>query len=236
MIVKTQAELDAALKAGETWIEIRSDKGVWFELDQSDSAQVTAYDSAQVTAYGSAQVTAYDSAQVRAYDSAQVRAYGSAQVRAYGSAQVRASKNVAVHLHNTNVTVTGGVVIDVSKPILDGRDWCEHHGVEITKAGVATVYKAVDDDYKSGRGGDYTPGGKPTDPQWRDDHECGGGLHFSPTPWQARACFADATRFLAVGVKVDELRPIPGGIAKCKAPRVVRACVEVDIDGKPVAS
>ena len=76
MIVKTQAELDAALKAGETWIEIRSDKGVWFELDQSGSAQVTAYDSAQVTAY--------DSAQVRAYGSAQVRAYGSAQVTAAG--------------------------------------------------------------------------------------------------------------------------------------------------------
>jgi hypothetical protein len=80
----------------------------------------------------------------------------------------------------------------------------------------------------------YTPGSKPSAPDWRDDTNCGGGLHFSPTPMQAQAYAEDATRFLAVGVKVADLRPIPGGTAKCKAPRVVRACVEVDIDGKPV--
>jgi hypothetical protein len=39
-----------------------------------------------------------------------------------------------------------------------------------------------------------------------------------------------------VGVRVADLVPIYGqdATAKCKAPRVVRACVEVDIDGKPV--
>jgi len=39
---------------------------------------------------------------------------------------------------------------------------------------------------------------------------------------------------VAVGVDVADLRPIGGGTAKCKVPKVVRACVEVDIAGKPV--
>ena len=132
------------------------------------------------------------------------------------------------------MNVAGGVVIDVSKPLTDPSEWCIHHGVSVSRAGIATVYKAVDDDYTSGWGQVYAPGTKPACTDWRDDNDCGHGFHFSPTPSQALAYNESATRFLAVGVKVSELRPIPGGIAKCKAPRVARACVEVDIDGKAV--
>jgi len=66
--------------------------------------------------------------------------------------------------------------------------------------------------------------------------ECGQGLHFGPTPAHALAYLPDATRFVAVGVELATLRPIPGGTAKCKAPKVVRACVEVDLDGNEVES
>ena len=201
-----------------------------------DSATVRAYDSATVRAYGSATVRATGSATVRAYDSATVRAYDSATVRAYGSATVRATPAVAVHLHSASVRVDGGVVIDVSKPLTDPREWCEHHGVTVSKAGVATLYKAVRGDYMSSWGAAYKPGTKPSADDWRDDTACGGGLHFSPTPWQASAYDREATRWLKVGVRVDDLRPIPGGAAKCKAPRVLRACVEVDIDGNEVTS
>jgi hypothetical protein len=57
-------------------------------------------------------------------------------------------------------------------------------------------------------------------------------LHFGPTPQHALAYFQEATKFLAVGVEIATLRPITGSTAKAKAPRVVRACVEVDINGK----
>ena len=235
MIVKTQKQFDDALASGEGYIEIRSERGVWIDVVSSGSATVRAYDSATVTAYGSATVRAYDSATVRAYGSATVTAYDSATVRAYDSATVTASKCVAVHLHSADVTVQGGVVIDVSKPLTDPADWCEYHGIKVSEAGVATVFKAVDDNYLSGYGMSYKPGSKPVAPDWRDNTECGGGLHFSPSPTQALAYHNAVTeRFLAVGVKVADLRPIPGGTAKCKAPRVVRACVEVDIDGRPV--
>ena len=260
-VVTTQAELDAALAdASVDWIEIRSERGVWVELVSSGSATVTAYGSATVRAYGSATVTAYDSATVTAYGSATVtasgsatvtasdsatvtasgsatvRASGSATVTAYDSATVRATPKVAVHLHSGHAQINGGTLIDHTPALNGPREWCDYHGVKTTRAGIATVYKAVNDQWTTDRGFDYSPGTKPTAPDWRDNNDCGNGLHFSPTPFHALAYHPEATRFVAVGVKLTDLRPIPGGTAKCKAPRVVRACREVDIDGNEVAS
>ncbi len=237
VVVRTQAELDAALgKSGVDCIEIDSPAGGWITVRASGSATVHAYVSATVHASGSATVHAYDSATVRAYDSATVHAYGSATVRAYGSATVHASPKTAVHLHSGHAKVKGGVLIDHTAKFDTPAEWCDYHGLKVSRAGVATVYKAVNDQWTTDRGFDYSPGSKPSAPDWRDDDGCGGGLHFSPTPHHALAYYPDATRFVAVGVKVADLRPIPGGTAKCKAPRVVRAAVAVDIDGNKVSS
>jgi hypothetical protein len=172
--------------------------------------------------------------EVTASGSATVTAYGSATVTAYDSATVRASPKTAVHLHSGYAKVKGGVLIDHTADLSDPIDWCEYHGVKVTKAGIATLFKAVTDAWTTPRGFDYSPGAKPKAPDWTTDNNCGGGLHFSPSPTQALAYHEEATRFVAVGVKVADLRPIPGGTAKAKAPSVVRACIEVDIDGKPV--
>lgn len=61
------------------------------------------------------------------------------------------------------------------------------------------------------------------------------GLHPSPTPAQALSYYCGASKFVRVGVSLDTLRPIYGGTAKCKAPRVVVPCVEVDLDMREVA-
>ncbi len=257
-VVKTQAQLDAALKAGDDWIEIRSEPGVWLEVRATGSSTVTATGSSTVRATGSSTVratgsstvTAYDSSTVTAYDSSTVRATGSSTVRAtgsstvtaydsstvtaYDSSTVTATPRVAVHLHRSTVHVSGGTVIDhTDLREMDAAAWCEYHGVDVQK-GVATLYKAVNDAWTTSRGFDYSPGATPSAPDWLDNTECGGGLHFSPTPTQALAYFDGATRFVAVGVQVADLRQIPGGVAKAKAPRVVRACVAVDIDGNEV--
>jgi hypothetical protein len=160
----------------------------------------------------------------------------SSSVVAWGSSRVVATPNVAVHLHSARATTKGGVVIDVTRVDQDGAEWCRHHGVKVSRAGVATLYKAVADDFTSRYGASYSPGTKPSAPDWRDDDTCGGGLHFGPTPRHAKDYMPDASRFVEVGVKVADLRPIPGGTAKAKAPRVVRACVEVDLDGKRVTA
>ena len=201
----------------------------------TDSSTVMAYDSSTVMAYGFSTVTATGSSTVRATDSSTVRAYDSSTVRAYYSSTVTASPCVAVHLHSGLATIDGGVVIDVTTVNDTAEKWCAHHGVEVTD-GIATVYKAVSDQRTTSRGADYTPGSTPEVTDWADHAECGQGLHFGPTPAHALAYLPDATRFVAVGVELATLRPIPGGTAKCKAPKVVRACVEVDLDGNEVES
>ena len=173
--------------------------------------------------------------EVRATGSSTVRAYDSSTVRAYDSSTVTATPCVAVHLHSALVTINGGVVIDVTTINDTAEKWCAHHDVEVTD-GIATLYKAVNDQWTTSRGTDYSPGSTPEATDWFDDAQCGRGLHFGPTPNHALTYFLDATRFVAVGVELATLRPIPGGTAKCKAPKVVRACVEVDLDGNEVES
>lgn len=117
---------------------------------------------------------------------AEYEIYGSAQVRACDTAQVRAFKFVAVTSHGIKVSIAGGVVIQV--PELNTPElWCEFYGVDVT-GGIATLYKAVSDDYISSPSwkGVYIPGTIPTAPDWDGGkRECGGGLHFSPRPFMA---------------------------------------------------
>ena len=262
--VTTQADLDAALEKHrddrDTTILIASERGVWLQASAYGSATVRAYGSATVRAYdsatvraygsatveaygsatveayGSATVEAYGSATVRAYGSATVRAYGSATVRAYGSATVRASAYVAVHLHSARVTLSGGVVIDVTRlDLTDPQTWAEYTGATVIDDTV-TLYKAVDADLHAGHGyrlTAYPVGEDVTASDWRDDHDCGRGLHASPHPHQALSYAPAATRMLEVTVPLADLRPIPGGAAKAKA-RTVHVVREVTLDGAPL--
>jgi hypothetical protein len=203
------------------------------------SATVEAYDTATVRAYGSATVRAYGSATVRAYDTATVRAYGSATVLASGSATVEASTHVAVHLHSARATVTGGVLIDITALVLnDPATWCGYYGVQVND-GSALLYKAVNTSLAAGhqyyKATTYTVGSDVTADDWRDDHQCGGGLHVSPRPDQAKRYRPEGetgTRYLRVAVALTDLRPIGD---KAKA-RTVRVLAEVDAAGNDLAS
>ena len=252
LTVTTQAELDAALQRGDLYvIIIDSPRGVWLHVTSnginsatveawgsatvraSGSATVRAWGSATVEAWGSATVEAWDSATVRAWGSATVRAWDSATVLAWDSATVEATPWAAVHLHSACATVSGGHIINVAElDLTDPQTWCSYHGVEVIE-GIATLYKAVGDNWSTDRGADYSPGSLPEAHDWEPIARCGNGLHFSPSPVTSRHYYPRATRYLAVGVAVADL--IPLGDDKAKAPRVVRACAEVDIDGKAVA-
>ena len=224
------------------------------------SATVRAYDSATVRAYGSATVRAYDSttveasgsatvrasgsatvqasgsATVQAYGSATVRAYDSATVRAYDSTTVEAGSYVAVHLFSQKVTLSGGVLIDMTA--LDRYDptmWCDLAGVHVDSEGLAHLYKAVDIELYAGHSHvktQYPIGGDPECDIWRDNHDCGFGLHVYPTAWLAKDHYREATRFLEVTVPVADLRPIYPTKAKARTVHVLR---EVDLSMKPTA-
>jgi hypothetical protein len=197
-----------------------------------DSSSVEARDSSRVEAWDSSSVEAWDSSRVEAWDSSSVEARDSSRVEAWGSSSVEAAKYVAVHLHSQHVTLAGnGHIIDMTA--VDPQnlgDWLDLSGVK-TVDGKLRVYKAVDAELASGQGFTYPIGAHLTDKKWRDDHECGGGLHFCSSPSQARDHFSGATRFLLCEVDPAEVRCIDA--SKLKAPQCW-VLSEVDIHGDPV--
>jgi len=170
--------------------------------------------------------------ELRDSGSSRVEARGSSSVEAWGSSSVEASKYVAIHLHSQRVTLTGrGHVIDLTGiDFADPAQWCDFHGVE-TGDGIAYLYKAVGDDWRSDYGGGYTPGSMPEADDWNTTAECGNGLHFCAHPALSLGYKSDATKFVKVGVRLDEMVCLDD---KVKAKRVVVPCVEVDRDGDVV--
>jgi len=200
------------------------------EARESSQPRVVAWESSQprVVAWGSSQprVEAWGSSQPR------VEARGYVQLSIFGAVIAKAASTVSVLIHGTRSKVAGGKKTRVN--LKTGANWCSYYGVPV-KAGVAVLYKAVRDDFKTGKFGFlYQPGTKPISPDWDGPaRECGGGLHFSPSPRAALEFDSEATRFVACPVKVSEIVIHPNGSypQKCKAPRVYQPCYEVNEDG-----
>jgi hypothetical protein len=103
--------------------------------------------------------------------------------------------------------------------------------------GVATLYKAVDDEFGSYHGASYAPGSTPQAGDWDGgEEECGGGLHFAPRPTFAFPATDDATRFVACPVRVEDIVVQRHSIYpnKVKARGVCAPVYEVDGDGAPI--
>jgi len=124
-----------------------------------------------------------------------------------------------------------GVIIDVTDINTHlVPDFIDYHGVTV-EDGWATVYKAVDDNLKSGRQFAYPLGETVTAPDWKPTQACGAGLHFGYRPSVARQYFEEATRFLECQVEVASMIAL-GDKIKAESCRVIR---EVDIHGDAVA-
>jgi hypothetical protein len=221
--VRNQAEFDAAMKKTNDGHD---------EVVRVVAGRVEASGSASVVASGSASVVAWGSARVEARDSASVVASGSASVEAWGSARVEASSRVPIQVHSKRAKCKGGVQIDCYTPLTTADQAIEDWGAKVSR-GRVTLYKAVRDDLKSQRGFAYPIGKTVEAPDWSLEQTCGGGLHLSPTPREAKRYDTVATRFLACTVAVDDLALCDAGSAmhdKVKARRV-RVAYEVDIWG-----
>ena len=245
--VRTQGELDDALTKhrddSEAVIHIVSDPGVWLHVNDTGeciveawgSATVRAGDRATVEAWGSATVEAGGSATVRAGGSATVGAWGSATVEAWGSATVRANPYVAIYLHSAQATVSGGVLIDLTKlDETNTADWLAYNGMKPNDDGSLILYKAVNDalesEYSRGQFA-YSIGSTVTPARWDANSECGNGIHLCPTPFHAFRHYRRATRFLACEAQTDDMRCIDWTKAKVPAAKVL---YEVDLDGNRI--
>jgi hypothetical protein len=235
--VKTQAELDQALADKAATIYIDSSDGVWLQINRSDSSHVVAWDSSHVVAWDSSHVEAWGSSHVEARGSSHVEAWDSSHVVARDSSHVEAAtKYVGIHLHSRAVRVDGnGTIIDcINIDLSDPERWCEYHGVEIAD-GIAYVFKAVNREWTTDRGTDYSPGSLPEAADWDAGWlDCGRGLHFCNHPLRSLDFLGgrvEDARFLKCGVRLDEMVTLDD---KAKARRVVVGCVEVDRYGRPV--
>lgn len=174
-----------------------------------DSASVSAWGSASVLATGTVVVEARENAVVVAGGSVVVRAFGAALVRARGKAQVDAADGVSVTRHGEAV-VQGGGIVDAAR-FTTPAGWCAYYGVAVDD-GVATLYKAVDEEFGSYHGGSYRPGTEPRADDWDGgEQECGGGLHMSPLPTFALPHPDDVMRFVACPVRLDDMAVHPNG-------------------------
>ena len=131
--------------------------------------------------------------------------------------------------------IDGGHVVAIPA-IRTVAQWCEHYGVAVAD-GIATLFKAVRDDYRSAHGLPYAPGTIPTAPDWDGGTaECGGGLHFCASPHEAAGFDTEATRYVACPVRVaDIVVHYPANYPhKIKAPGCCAPVWECDIDGQAV--
>ena len=194
------------------------------------SSTVTAYGSSTVRATGSSTVTAYDSSTVTAYGSSTVRASRYAAVHKKSDKSNITGGVVIVippvetpldwcDVHGVNVTFMDIVCLSCEgsgvgdeptglgdTPDVPNHDCLDCGGDGKKRESVALVYKAVNDDFSSPYGTSYAPGTVPVAPDWDGGiRECGGGLHFSPTPAHALSFHSDAKRFLACPVALSDI-------------------------------
>ena len=255
--VTTQAELDKAIEKGDLprlrgtgRFEIRDRTRIeaydTVHVVLRDSSTATLWNSSTATLYDSSTATLCDSSTATLRDSSTATLWNSSTATLWGSSTATlcdsskvasAGKWTAIHKLSKDATIVSDGIVIERPNIAKGSTWCEYAGLPIER-GIVTAYKAVDDEFKSERGWRYAPGDRPEAPDFAREAVCGGGLHLSPTPTHAKRYFAQATRFVACEVRVSELVPLldsEGGSDKCKVRRVLK-CVEVDINGKPVAA
>ena len=238
---KSQAELDAALKVPNARIVLRGDGSFYFQI--SGQAHVVARGSSHVEAWGSSHVVARESSHVVARGSSHVEAWESSHVDAWGHifvralsalCKIRASASVAVMLHK-DAPVNGGQQIKAVQPRTPA-EWCAFHGVKVTD-GVAILFKGVNDQFMSPKGGNYTPGTVPVAADWDGGKkECGGGLHFSPHPLMTREFIPSPMHYIACPVALADIAVHPDGDYphKIKARGCVAPVWECDIDGNRI--
>ena len=174
-----------------------------------------------------------------ARENSSVEAWGNVFIRLFSALKVKASAHVVIMLHGTAKELKGGRRLEANTP-KNAKTWCEHYGAEVAR-GVATLFKAVDDDYSTDNGRkygvSYKPGSNPIAKDWDGgEAECGGGLHFSPHPKMALEFNPTAKRFVACQVKLSDIAVHPDGDypQKVKAKGCCGPVVEVDRNGKPV--
>jgi hypothetical protein len=202
-----------------------------------ENSSVEAWENSSVEARGNSSVVAWENSSVVAWENSSVEARENSFIRLWSALKITASAYVIIAKHGTAKSIKGGRVQKMMTP-KTAKEWCEFYGVEV-KDGVAIVYKALNPDFNTQiRGFAYRPGTVPVASDWDGGRaECGGGLHFSPTPRHALAFHSGAVKFVGCPVAIKDIAK-PHKDAqypeKIKAKGCCGPVFEVDRNGKPV--
>lgn len=218
-VCTSQAELDAAIAAQE--LPVLTGPGPFAFRDYAGWVVTRGTDRPYVVARESSQP--------------HVEARGYTQLVVRGPVIVAARSTVSVNAEG-KARITGTRRIQRIRRDTPAA-WCDYYGLEVRR-GIVTLYKALNDDFKSPHGVSYAPGATPEAKDWDGGREeCGAGLHFSPHPRMARDFHMGAKRYAACPVRLKDIVVHKDAAypEKVKASRVAAACYEVTIDGEPVA-
>jgi len=150
--------------------------------------------------------------------------------------RVTATSQVRIRIDHGEPEVEGGKVYYTDRP-QTAAEWCEIYGTRV-EDGVATLYKAVNNEYQSLWEFAYVPGTIPKALDWDGaERECGGGLHFCATPAVAHSYNREATRYVACPVALADIVVVknPRYPDKIKAKGCCGPIWECDEDGEPMA-
>ena len=175
-----------------------------------DSSHAVLWDSSHAVLRGSSHAELRESSHAVLRESSHAVLRGSSHAVLRGSSHAVGSKYSSITLHGQTVHAKGGMQIKIPE-ILTAKEWCDYYGVEVKK-GIATLFKAVDDDYSTlnarSKGIFYTPGSMPIAPDWDGGKaECGGGLHASCHPTAALYFNPQAKKFVALPVRLKDFKP-----------------------------
>src|SRR3990167_7934149 len=175
-----------------------------------DSSHAVLWDSSHAVLRGSSHAELRESSHAVLRESSHAVLRGSSHAVLRGSSHAVGSKYSSITLHGQTVHAKGGMQIKIPE-ILTAKEWCDYYGVEVKK-GIATLFKAVDDDYSTlnarSKGIFYTPGSMPIAPDWDGGKaECGGGLHASCHPTAALYFNPQAKKFVALPIRLKDFKP-----------------------------
>ena len=202
---------------------------------RQESSRVVAWGSSRVVARESSSVEAWESSSVEAWESSSVEARGDVFIRLYSARIIKASASVLIKDQRRKKTPIDNATVIPAFVWKTAAEWCDYYGVEV-KDGAALLFKGVKSNYKSERGGDYTPGTTPVCDDWDGGKiECGKGYHLSPHLMMTKE-FCRPDKFIAGWVSLSDMAVHPDGKypQKCKIHKYTSPVWECDIDGKPV--
>ena len=200
-----------------------------------NSSRAELWNSSHAALWNSSRAELWNSSHAALRDSSHAELRNSSHAELWDSSRAGASRYAALHIHGSDAKAKGGVQIKV--PISKtARDWCAFYGVTV-EAGLAILFKAVRDDFRSAHGTLYAPGSTPKADDWDGGKaECGGGLHFSFHPQAAKEFDSCARRFVACPVLLKHVKVHPNAEypEKIKASQVDAPIWECDEHGEPI--